>query len=596
MPLPIEQYALIGDCQTAALVGSDGSIDWLCFPNFDSGACFAALLGSPQNGRWLLSPAEPPLSVKRRYRGDSLILETDYETSTGAVTVIDCMPPRSAEPDLVRMVVGRRGTVRMQMELIARFDYGSIVPWVRKVDHSLLAVAGPDCLVLQSPVPLHGRDLTTVADFMVGAGQEVPLVLMWYPSHQPAPGPVNAREAVDFTDSWWQTWSKSCAYQGRWCEAVRRSLITLKALTFAPTGGIVAAPTTSLPEQLGSVRNWDYRFCWLRDATFTLYCLLVAGYTDEATAWRDWLLRAVAGDPNRLQIMYGIFGQRRLTEFELPWLAGYEQSQPVRVGNAASEQFQLDVYGEVLDMLHVCRKQGISESETDWRFQRALLHFLESAWRQPDEGIWEVRGPRRHFTHSKVMAWVAFDRAVKAVEQSDRSGPAAAWRQIRDEIHAEICAQGFNQQLGAFVQYYGSDEFDASLLMIPLVGFLPANDSRMQGTLAAIEKNLMREGLVDRYATRQHVDGLPPGEGSFLPCSFWYADNLALAGRYDEAVEMFERLLSLRTDLGLLAEEYDPVGKRLLGNFPQAFSHVGLVNTARNLTTTSGPAQDRQRS
>jgi GH15 family glucan-1,4-alpha-glucosidase len=351
-----------------------------------------------------------------------------------------------------------------------------------------------------------------------------------------------------------------------------------------------------LPEQLGSVRNWDYRFCWLRDATFTLYCLLVAGYTDEATAWRDWLLRAVAGDPNRLQIMYGIFGQRRLTEFELPWLAGYEQSQPVRVGNAASEQFQLDVYGEVLDMLHVCRKQGISESETDWRFQRALLHFLESAWRQPDEGIWEVRGPRRHFTHSKVMAWVAFDRAVKAVEQSDRSGPAAAWRQIRDEIHAEICAQGFNQQLGAFVQYYGSDEFDASLLMIPLVGFLPANDSRMQGTLAAIEKNLMREGLVDRYATRQHVDGLPPGEGSFLPCSFWYADNLALAGRYDEAVEMFERLLSLRTDLGLLAEEYDPVGKRLLGNFPQAFSHVGLVNTARNLTTTSGPAQDRQRS
>jgi GH15 family glucan-1,4-alpha-glucosidase len=596
MPLPIEQYALIGDCQTAALVGSDGSIDWLCFPNFDSGACFAALLGAPQNGRWLLSPAEPPLSVKRRYRGDSLILETDYETSTGAVTVIDCMPPRSAEPDLVRMVVGRRGTVRMQMELIARFDYGSIVPWVRKVDHSLLAVAGPDCLVLQSPVPLHGRDLTTVADFMVGAGQEVPLVLMWYPSHQPAPGPVNAREAIDFTDSWWQTWSKSCAYQGRWCEAVRRSLITLKALTFAPTGGIVAAPTTSLPEQLGSVRNWDYRFCWLRDATFTLYCLLVAGYTDEATAWRDWLLRAVAGDPNRLQIMYGIFGQRRLTEFELPWLTGYEQSQPVRVGNAASEQFQLDVYGEVLDMLHVCRKQGISESETDWRFQRALLHFLESAWRQPDEGIWEVRGPRRHFTHSKVMAWVAFDRAVKAVEHSKRSGPAAAWRQIRDEIHAEICDQGFNQQLGAFVQYYGSDECDASLLMIPLVGFLPASDSRMQGTLAAIEKNLMREGLVDRYATREHVDGLPPGEGSFLPCSFWYADNLALAGRYDEAVEMFERLLSLRTDLGLLAEEYDPIGRRLLGNFPQAFSHVGLVNTARNLTTTSGPAHERQRS
>ena len=595
MPLPIEQYALIGDCQTAALVGSDGSIDWLCFPYFDSGACFAALLGSPKNGRWLLSPVEKPTSVKRRYRGNSLILETDYETPSGAVTVIDCMPPRSEEPDLVRMVIGRSGAVRMKTEVIIRFDYGSIVPWVRRVDHSILAVAGPDCLVLQSPVPLHGKDFTTVGEFMVGPGQEVPLVLMWYPSHKPSPGPVNAREAIDFTDSWWQAWSKGCEYQDRWCEAVQRSLITLKALTFAPTGGIVAAATTSLPEQIGGVRNWDYRFCWLRDATFTLYSLLSAGYTAEAKAWRNWLLRAVAGDPNRLQIMYSIFGQRRLTEFEMPWLAGYEQSQPVRVGNAASEQFQLDVYGEVLDMLHVCRKEGISESKTDWHFQQALLHFLEKAWPEPDEGIWEVRGPRRHFTHSKIMAWVAFDRAVKGVEQMGLDGPLERWRHIRDEIHAEICAHGFDQQLGSFVQYYDSDELDASLLMIPLVGFLPATDSRMKGTLKAIEQKLMRNGLVDRYTAREHVDGLPPGEGSFLPCSFWYADNLALSGRYDEAVEMFERLLSLRTDLGLLAEEYDPVRKRLVGNFPQAFSHVGLVNTARNLTAVSGPAKDRQR-
>ena len=594
MPLPIEQYAMIGDCQTAALVGSDGSIDWLCFPWFDSGACFAALLGSAENGRWLLSPVETPQRVTRRYRDDTLILETDYETSTGAVTVIDCMPPRSAEPDLVRLVVGRRGTVRMQTELIIRFDYGSIVPWVRRVDHSVLAVAGPDCVVLQSPVPLHGKDFTTVGEFMVGAGQEVPLVLMWYPSHEKAPGPVNSREAIEFTESWWRSWSKKCAYQGRWCDAVRRSLITLKALTFAPTGGIVAAPTTSLPEQPGGQRNWDYRYCWLRDATFTLYCLLTAGYTDEAVAWRDWLLRAVAGDPNRLQIMYGITGQRRLTEFEVPWLNGYERSQPVRVGNAAALQLQLDVYGEVLDMLHVCRREGLSESETAWRFQRALLHSLESLWQQPDEGIWEVRGPPRHFTHSKVMAWVAFDRGIKAVEKMGSEGPLGRWREIRAQLHQEVCTQGFNQQLGAFVQSYGSDLLDASLLMIPLVGFLPPDDPRVRGTLAAIEKHLMRDGLVDRYATRQTVDGLPPGEGSFLPCSFWYVDNLVLAGRHDEAVEMFERLIALRTDLGLLAEEYCPRTKRLLGNFPQAFSHVGLVNTARNLTTATGPAKERK--
>jgi GH15 family glucan-1,4-alpha-glucosidase len=594
MPLPIEQYGLIGDCHTAALVGSDGSIDWLCLPNFDSSACFSALLGTPQNGRWLLAPVEKPTSVKRKYRGDTLILETDYETAGGAVTVVDCMPPRDAEPNLIRLVIGRRGTVRMRTQYIVRFDYGSIVPWVRRVDDSVLAVAGPDCLLLQSVVPLKGENFTTVGEFLIGAGQEVPFVVTWYPSHRTPPDPIDPQQAIAATESCWRDWSSRCTYQGAWRDAVMRSLITLKALTFAPTGGVVAAATTSLPEQPGGVRNWDYRYCWLRDATFTLYSLLTAGYDEEARSWRDWLLRAVAGDPTKLQIMYALFGQRRLTEIELPWLDGYENSKPVRIGNAASEQFQLDVYGEVLDMLHLCRRRKLPESDATWRFEHALLDFLETAWHKPDDGIWEVRGPQRHFTHSKVMAWVSFDRAVKATEQWGYQGPADKWKATRDEIHRDICDHGFNQQLGAFVQYYDSDQLDASLLMIPLVGFLPPSDARVQGTVRAIEQHLMRDGLVDRYSTQPHVDGLPPGEGSFLPCSFWYVDNLALQGRRDEAAQMFERLLSLRTDLGLLAEEYCPRDKRLLGNFPQAFSHVGLVNTARNLTSAECPAEHRK--
>lgn len=595
MALRLEQYGLIGDCQTAALVGTDGSIDWLCLPYFDSGACFAALVGTEENGRWLLAPADPKAKSTRRYRGETLVLETDYETADGKVTVVDCMPPRGDEPDLVRMVIGREGTVRMRMELVIRFDYGSVVPWVRKIEQGIWAVAGPDTLRLQTPVELHGRDMTTVAEFTVAAGEEVPFVLMWQAAHLATPDFVDAAEAIRFTEKWWRDWSKRCSCQARWRDAVVRSLITLKALTFAPTGGIVAAPTTSLPEQIGGVRNWDYRFCWLRDATFTLYSLLVYGYTDEAEHFRDWLLRAVAGDPSSLQIMYSITGVRRLTELELDWLPGYENSRPVRTGNAASRQFQLDVYGEVVDMLHVSRQKGLPDDEAAWRLERAILGSLETLWRKPDEGIWEVRGPQRHFTHSKVMAWVAFDRAAKAVEKQGMCGPADHWRQIRDDIHQEVCTKGFNEKLGSFVQYYDSDLLDASLLMIPLVGFMKAEDPRMRGTIRAIEKGLMRDGFVDRYATQPHVDGLPPGEGSFLPCTFWYADNLALLGRRDEATEVFERLLAVRNDLGLLSEEYCPLERRLVGNFPQAFSHVGLVNTARNLESREGPAEQRQR-
>ena len=591
--LPIEQYGLIGDCQTAALVGSDGSIDWLCFPYFDSGACFAGLLGDEKNGRWMLAPADEAVTT-RRYRGDSLILETAHQTAGGEVTVIDFMPPRGSEPDLVRMVVGRRGQVRMKMELVMRFDYGSVVPWVRRIERGILAVAGPDTLTLHTPIELRGRNFTTVAEFTVSEGEQIPFVLAWHPSHEPELPEIDAQAALRFTEDWWQQWSGRCTFQGPWRDAVMRSLITLKALTFSPTGGIVAAATTSLPEHLGGVRNWDYRFCWLRDATFTLYALLITGYTEEAKAWRDWLLRAVAGDPSTLQIMYSITGARRLTELELGWLAGYENSRPVRIGNAASGQFQLDVYGEVMDMLHVCRRQGLPEDEPSWRLQHALLEFLEKGWKGADEGIWEVRGPRRHFTHSKVMAWVAFDRAVKAVECFGRKGSVDRWRKLRAEVHEEVCREGFNERIGSFVQFYGSNELDASLLMIPLVGFLPATDPRVRGTVEAVQRGLVRNGFVDRYAPKPHVDGLPPGEGSFLPCSFWLADNLALIGRRDEARELFQRLLDVRNDLGLLSEEYDPVAKRLVGNFPQAFSHIGLVNTARNLVAHEGPAEHRQ--
>jgi GH15 family glucan-1,4-alpha-glucosidase len=594
MAMRIEDYALIGDCQTAALVARDGSIDWLCFPWFDSGACFAALLGSPKNGRWLIAPVGGEHAAKRRYREGTLILETDFETPDGAVTLIDCMPPRGEEPDVIRMVVGRRGRVRMRMELIIRFDYGSIVPWVQRTEGGIQAVAGPATLLLHTPVQMHGENLTTVAEFDVAAGEEIPFVLTWFPSYRPAPELVQAKEAIEHTEAWWKEWSSQCSYDGPWSEAVLRSLITLKALTFAPTGGIVAAPTTSLPEWMGSVRNWDYRYCWLRDATFTLYSLLVAGYTAEAKAWHDWLLRAVAGDPAGLQIMYSISGERRLPELELDWLEGYAGSRPVRVGNAASRQFQLDVYGELFDVLYLCRRQGLHGSDGDWRFERAVIKFLLSAWREPDEGIWEVRGPRRHFTHSKVMAWVAFDRAVKEVERFGLDAPLDTLKATRDEIHREVCEKGFDTQRGTFVQYYGGKPLDASLLMIPLVGFLPASDPRVQGTVAAIERELMKDGYVERYTNRADVDGLPPGEGSFLPCSFWFVDNLALQGRHAEAVAMYERLLAVRNDVGLLSEEYDPHAKQMLGNFPQAFSHVGLVNTARNLAAHQGPAEHRQ--
>ena len=594
MPLRIEDYGLIGDTQTAALVGCDGSIDWLCLPRFDSAACFAALLGNPHHGRWQIAPAAPVRASRRRYRPETLILETELESDEGVIRLVDFMTPRDGEPDLVRVVEGVRGEVPVAMELIARFDYGSVVPWVRQLDGHLRAIAGPDALSLWSPVPTYGKDLTTRADFIVRAGDRQPFVLVWHPSHLAPPAPIDGFEALDATETWWRDWCGRCTYEGAWRDEVLRSLITLKALTYAPTGGIVAAPTTSLPEKIGGVRNWDYRYCWLRDATYSLYALMIGGYTEEAAAWRNWLLRAIAGDPSTLHIMYGVHGERRLPELELPWLPGYEESRPVRTGNLAATQLQLDVYGEVMDVLHVARRQGLPRDDEAWELQRVLLRHLESAWREPDEGIWEVRGPRRHFTHSKVMVWVAFDRAVKAVERFEREGPVDRWRQVRAEVHAEVCRKGFDEARNTFTQYYGSRELDASLLMIPLVGFLPATDSRVLGTVDAIERDLMIDGFVQRYRTREHVDGLPPGEGTFVACTFWLADNYQLQGRYDDARRVFERLLGLRNDLGLLAEQYDPADARQLGNFPQAFSHVMLINTARNLARAHGPAEERK--
>jgi GH15 family glucan-1,4-alpha-glucosidase len=592
----LEDYAMIGDCHTAALVARDGSIDWLCFPRFDSPACFAALLGNPEHGRWLLAPSGESRHIRRRYREGTLVLETDYETADGAVTLIDCMPPRSSEPDLVRVVVGRRGQVRMRMQLIIRFDYGSIVPWVRRTDNGIRAVAGPDTLLLHSGVDVRGENFRTEAEFTVSEGQRVPFVLMWHPSHEPAPEKIDAEETIAHTEMWWREWSARCTYEGPWREQVVRSLITLKALTYAPTGGIVAAPTTSLPEQLGGVRNWDYRYCWLRDATFTLYALMLGGYMEEACAWREWLLRAVAGSPAQLNIMYGLSGERRLTELELQWLPGYANSAPVRIGNAACEQFQLDVYGELMDAMHLARRGGLAPDENAWRVERALTEFVESAWSRPDNGIWEMRGPKRHFTHSKVMAWVAVDRMVKAVERFGLAGPVERWRTLRSTIHEEVCHSGFDAEHNTFVQYYGGKDLDASLLMLPLVGFLPASDARVRGTVEAIERNLMADGFVLRYRTKQDVDALPPGEAAFLACSFWLADNLALLGRQEDARRLFERLLSLCNDVGLLSEGYDPGNKRLLGNFPQALSHLALVNTACNLSRDRGPAADRQSS
>jgi GH15 family glucan-1,4-alpha-glucosidase len=586
---------MIGDCQTAALVALDGSIDWLCFPRFDSGACFAALLGTPEHGRWQIAPAEGIRSISRRYRDQTLILETEYETDSGAATVIDWMPIRTAEPDLLRIVVGTRGQVAMRMELVIRFDYGSIVPWVRRTGRGIRATAGPDTLYCNTDIPLRGADMHTTADFTVSAGQRVAFELTWTPTHLPAPPERDPEQSLRETEDWWRAWASRCTYQGEWREAVLRSLITLKALTYAPTGGLVAAVTTSLPEQIGGVRNWDYRYCWLRDATFTLYALMSGGYTDEARAWREWLINAVAGMPSQIQIMYGLAGERRLTELELPWLPGYAGSAPVRIGNAAHQQLQLDVYGELMDALYLARRVGLEPDENAWRVQLALIAALETAWQAPDEGIWEVRGPRRHFTHSKVMAWVAMDRAIKSVEAFGLTGPIDRWRRVRAAIHDQVCREGFDPQLNAFVQYYGSKDPDASLLMLPLVGFLPATDPRVRGTVELIQHRLMRDGFVERYPSGPSVDGLPPGEGAFLICTFWLADNLALQGRQAEARALFERLLALRNDVGLLSEEYDPQSRRLLGNFPQAFSHLGLINTATNLTHGVGPAADRQR-
>ncbi|WP_375769745.1 glycoside hydrolase family 15 protein [Archangium gephyra] len=596
MSQPIEDYALIGDTHTAALVGRDGSIDWLCLPRFDSGACFSALLGEPKHGRWLLAPAEgPPRQVRRRYRPETLVLETEFTTPEGVVRVVDCMPPRDRVPDVLRVVEGVKGQVRMRLELVIRFDYGSVVPWVTKADGALHAVAGPDALILHTPVAVHGQGLTTVADFTVSEGQRVPFVLRWHPSNESPPPALDVEAEVADTEAWWREWSSHCAYgAGPWREAVLTSLRVLKALTYAPTGGIVAAATTSLPERLGGVRNWDYRFCWLRDATFTLYALMLSGFQDEAAAWRDWLLRSVAGDPAKLQIMYGVAGERRLTEQPLEWLPGYEHSRPVRTGNAAVHQFQLDVFGELMDALHQARRVGIPTDHRAWKLTRVLMDWLESGWKQPDDGIWEVRGPKQHFTHSKVMAWVAFDRAVRAVEGFGMEGPVERWRKIRDAIHAEVRERAWDSRRGAFTQAYGSSRLDASLLLMPLVGFLPSEDPRMVGTVSAIERELMHGGLVRRYPADEG-DGLPRGEGVFLACSFWLADNYVLQGRVDEARALFQRLLGLRNDVGLLSEEYDPDEKRLLGNFPQAFSHMGVINTAFNLTEhLTSPAEHRQ--
>jgi GH15 family glucan-1,4-alpha-glucosidase len=584
---------MIGDCHTAALVSKQGSIDWLCLPHFDSPACFAALLGTVEHGHWSISPAEPVRSVRRCYRDGTLILETTFETENGSATLVDCMIPGSEMPELLRVAVGTRGQIRMKLELVIRFDYGSVVPWVRRIDGGISAIAGPDMVRLRSDVPLQDENMKTGAEFTVSEGQKISFDLTWYPSHQREPEPVNVDVAIQKTEEWWREWSGRCAFQGKWRDAVLRSLVTLKGLTFLPTGGIVAAPTTSLPELLGGVRNWDYRFCWVRDATLTLQALLNAGYLDEAREWREWLLRAVAGSPSELNIVYGLHGERRLTELELPWLPGYEKSAPVRTGNAAYQQYQLDIFGEVVNTLFQAREAGLQPAEHDHHgVALAMLEFLETGWEKPDEGIWEMRGPRRHFVHSKMMAWVAVDRLIRSAEKGGFPVEMARWKKLREAIHEQVCRQGFDADMNSFVQYYGGKYLDASVLMMPLVGFLPPDDSRVIGTVKAIETHLVKNGFVGRYTQDPAVDGLPHGEGTFLPCSFWLADNYELQGRHEDAVRMFERLLEIRNDVGLLSEEYDPVAKRQLGNFPQAFSHVGLVNTAFNLCRSSRHKSD----
>jgi GH15 family glucan-1,4-alpha-glucosidase len=589
----IEDYALIGDCRSAALVSRDGSIDWLCWPRFDSEACFAALLGARDHGRWLVAPRDEA-KVTRRYRPDTLILETTFETRDGAATLIDFMPFRDNHSEIVRLVVGMRGTVAMQTELVLRFGYGAVVPWVTKLeDGTLRAIAGPDMVVLRTPVHLKGKDMTTVGAFTVNRGETVPLVLTYSRSHKALPGALDPSAALRDTEKFWAEWSAKCRSAGEWSDAVRRSVITLKALTYAPTGGIVAAPTTSLPEQLGGERNWDYRFCWLRDATLTLLGAMHAGYYEEAQAWREWLLRAVAGSPDQLQIMYGIGGERRLTEWVADWLPGYEKSTPVRIGNAAHNQLQLDVFGEIMDVHYQARRCGLSTNESGWDAQIKFLEHLQQIWRSPDQGIWEMRGPAQHFTYSKVMAWVAFDRGIKSVEAFGLEGPLDEWRDLRNMISEEVLARGYNKKLGTFVQAYDSDQLDANLLLLPCVGFLPVTDPRIERTIAAIERRLLRNGFVLRYSTDEVEDALPPGEGAFLACSFWLVDIYVLQERFDEADALFGRLVALRNDLGLLSEEYDPVNKRLVGNFPQAFSHLALINSAYNLTRERKPLHQR---
>jgi len=581
MPSRIEDYAMIGDCQTAALVAKDGSLDWLCLPRFDSPACFAALLGTAEHGRWLIAPTNGAAKVSRQYLPDTLILETQFETPEGTAKLIDFMPLREKGPVLVRIVQGIRGSVEMRMELTLRFDYGQSVPWVTRMeDGSLRAIAGPNMVLMRTPVEFADEDLKTFAKFTVKAGQSVPFVLSYTPSHLPPPEEIDPLRALESTKKFWAEWTSRCQCQVEHQDAVKRSLITLKALTYWPTGGITAAATTSLPECLGGVRNWDYRYCWLRDASFTLRSLLRYGYYEEAGQWQDWLVRAVAGSAEQAQIMYGLAGERLLMEWELPWLPGYEGAKPVRVGNAASEQFQLDVYGELAGALHHAREGNLPRNDAGIDLEWELLAHLEKVWREPDEGIWEVRGGRQQFTHSKVMAWAAFNFAIKSCEQFGLKGPVDRWRAIRQEIHEDVCAKGFNTRIGSFVQTYGGENLDASLLRIAKVRFLPASDPRVQGTVRAIEKNLIVNGFVLRYHTHETEDGLPPGEGAFLPCSFWLADVYALMGRIDDARKLFERLLTLRNDLGLLSEEYDWQAKRLVGNFPQALSHVALVNTA----------------
>jgi GH15 family glucan-1,4-alpha-glucosidase len=590
----IEDYAVIGNCETMALVSREGSIDWLCLPRFDRAACFAAVLGDKDNGRWLIAPTDPNAKISRQYCENTLILETTFETDAGSVRLTDFMFRRDGVTDLIRLVCGLKGTVEMQTELIVRFEYGSRIPWVtRRDDGRLQMVSGPDRILLDTPVELKGEDMRTVGAFEVRAGQEIGFMMTRSLSFRAEPEKLDVVAALERVKSFWRGWTAPFQNHSEWSPHMLRSLITLKALSHWETGGIVAAGTTSLPERLGGSRNWDYRYCWLRDATLTLYALVETGFLEEARRWREWLLRAAAGSPDQLQVLYGVAGERRVDEYEVPWLAGYERSAPVRIGNAAAEQIQLDVYGEVVEAMYMARRRGLEVRAPSWDLECALIEHVEKIWDQPDQGIWEVRGDPQHFTHSKVMAWVALDRGIRSSEEFGLPAPLDRWRALRDRIHADVCEKGFDKNLNSFVQYYGSNQVDASLLQIALVGFVAADDPRVAGTVAAIERTLLHDGFVHRYNTQTGVDGLPPGEGVFLACSFWLVDNYVLLGRYDEARMLFDRLVALCNDVGLLAEEYDPVAKRQIGNFPQAFSHLALINSAHNLSAARGPAQER---